>query len=243
MTMWAGTPRSRAASARAAAWLPEEWVATPRRASSSASDSTALQAPRNLKAPTFWKFSHLKKSRAPAMPSRVPQVSTGVRRAWGRIRSAAARTSANVTGRCSSPVVCWMFGKVVIRRPLAGFGSCQGMLYFKRIGGARKITADPKRGSIQHGSTRIRDHGSTRMQDLHGSKPGHSGRILPGPAWQSDPSVSIRSNPCRSVLHPGELSRGEFNADQRRFVMIPLIDMMIDRRKSQWICVNHKRSA
>ena len=36
-------------------------------ASASPKDRTAFVAPRNLKAPTFWKFSHLKKSRMPTM--------------------------------------------------------------------------------------------------------------------------------------------------------------------------------
>ena len=50
-TMCAGMPRSLAARARAPAWLPELCVTTPFRASSSDKEKTALQAPRNLKAP------------------------------------------------------------------------------------------------------------------------------------------------------------------------------------------------
>jgi len=90
MTMSAAMPRNRAARARAAAWLPEEWVATPRAASASVSEKTALVAPRALKAPIFWRFSHLKKSEPPQAALRRPLVSTGVRCTCGAIRSAAA---------------------------------------------------------------------------------------------------------------------------------------------------------
>jgi hypothetical protein len=45
--------------------LPDEWVATPFRRLSSDRPNTALEAPRTLKAPAFWKFSHLKNSSAP----------------------------------------------------------------------------------------------------------------------------------------------------------------------------------
>jgi hypothetical protein len=96
ITMCAGMPRSRAASASAAAWLPEECVATPRRASSSESDATALQAPRNLNAPTFCRFSHLKNTRAPARSSTLRLVRTGVLWACGAMRSAARWTSSRV---------------------------------------------------------------------------------------------------------------------------------------------------
>jgi hypothetical protein len=65
MTTVAGMPLSPAAHESAAAWLPEEWVATPRPASASVSERTAFIAPRALKEPVFWKFSHLKKSLAP----------------------------------------------------------------------------------------------------------------------------------------------------------------------------------
>jgi hypothetical protein len=60
MTMWAGMPRICAASASAWAWLPELWVRTPATASSALSEQTALQAPRNLNAPTRCRFSALK---------------------------------------------------------------------------------------------------------------------------------------------------------------------------------------
>src|SRR6185437_788347 len=93
-TTCAGMPRVRAANANAAPWLPEECVTTPRRASSRASVQTALQAPRNLKAPPTCRCSHLKCNCAPASSSSVASRNTGVTRACGPIRAAAARTSA-----------------------------------------------------------------------------------------------------------------------------------------------------
>ena len=45
--------RAGAARARAAAWLPDEWVTTPRAASAAVRENTALAAPRALKAPIF----------------------------------------------------------------------------------------------------------------------------------------------------------------------------------------------
>src|SRR5579871_178909 len=84
--------RSRAARARAWAWFPELCVTTPRAATSAGNLATALQAPRNLNAPTFWKFSHLKKSERFAKSSIVAQVITGVRCARPARRSTAART-------------------------------------------------------------------------------------------------------------------------------------------------------
>jgi hypothetical protein len=45
--------------------LPEEWVATPLRRHLVDRPKTAFDAPRTLKAPAFWKFSHLKNSSAP----------------------------------------------------------------------------------------------------------------------------------------------------------------------------------
>src|SRR4030042_769566 len=92
MTMKAGTPRNLAARAKAAAWLPDEWVPTPRLASWSEREKTALQAPRNLKAPTFWKFSHLKYNSALTMRFRLELDSTGVRCTNGSMRRAACRT-------------------------------------------------------------------------------------------------------------------------------------------------------
>ena len=81
------------ASASAAPWLPEECVTTPRAAMSSASDHTALQAPRNLKAPMRCRCSALKASVAPVSASSARVRSTGVTCACGAIRAAAASTS------------------------------------------------------------------------------------------------------------------------------------------------------
>src|SRR3984893_3809592 len=88
--MYAGMPRSRAARASAAAWLPEECVATPWRACDSDRAKTALVAPRALKAPHFWKFSHLKCSCAPAWAFSVVLVSTGVTPTLPAMRSRAS---------------------------------------------------------------------------------------------------------------------------------------------------------
>ena len=69
-TTWARTPRHDAASATAAPWLPLLWVTTPRAASSSLRENTALVAPLILKLPLFWKTSALKKSLLPSPASR-----------------------------------------------------------------------------------------------------------------------------------------------------------------------------
>jgi hypothetical protein len=95
-TTWHGMPRVRAASASAPPWLPDECVTTPRAASSSGSDHTALQAPRNLKAPARCSGSALKCSSQPASASSARERSTGVTWAWGAMRAAAASTSAKV---------------------------------------------------------------------------------------------------------------------------------------------------
>ena len=93
MTMVAGMPSSRADRAIACAWLPEENATTPALRCAGSKHESALNAPRNLKAPMRWKFSHLKKSRAPVSSSAVRELSTGVRCAAGAMRSAAATTS------------------------------------------------------------------------------------------------------------------------------------------------------
>jgi len=79
-------PFIRAASARAAAWLPEECVTTPCFFCSLLSCKTALVAPLNLKAPTLWKFSHLNKSSQPNISFSSLDVSTGVLWTKGLIR-------------------------------------------------------------------------------------------------------------------------------------------------------------
>src|SRR5579872_4270397 len=91
ITTQAAMPRRWAASARAAPWLPEEWVATPFESAASGRLCTALVAPRSLKAPISCRFSHLKKISAPNSASRRGQRITGVRRTWGAMRAAAAR--------------------------------------------------------------------------------------------------------------------------------------------------------
>src|SRR5262245_23064523 len=90
-------PRTDAAYASAAAWLPELCVTTPRRASASSSASTALTAPRALKAPHFCRFSHFMNTRAASSRSSVAEVTTGVRCTCPRMRAAAARRSSMPT--------------------------------------------------------------------------------------------------------------------------------------------------
>ena len=70
---------SRAASATACAWFPDEKATTPRVRSSGVINVSRENAPRALKAPTRWKVSHLKKIRAPTCSSIFCEVSTGVR--------------------------------------------------------------------------------------------------------------------------------------------------------------------
>src|ERR1017187_1561955 len=65
----------------------------PRATASGVSERIRLAAPRILKAPPRCRFSHLKKAWVPAAESKPAEVITGVLRARGRIRSAAARTS------------------------------------------------------------------------------------------------------------------------------------------------------
>src|SRR5438045_317077 len=88
-----------AAIAVACAWLPDEYATTPRSTASRPRESTRFAAPLILKAPPRWRFSHLKKTRAPASASKPADVNTGVRRASGRIRSAAASTSSEEIAR------------------------------------------------------------------------------------------------------------------------------------------------
>ena len=79
MTTVTGMPRQAAALASAAPWLPDDCVATPRAASSSDREKTALVAPRALNAPAFCRFSHLKKTSAPEISLTALLVTTGVR--------------------------------------------------------------------------------------------------------------------------------------------------------------------
>src|SRR4029077_16733513 len=74
-------------------------------------------APRILNAPPFCMFSHLKKTFAPASRSKLCEFSTGVRRAIGFMRWAAARMSSMVTevaivGGIASLSITWPTGSV-----------------------------------------------------------------------------------------------------------------------------------
>ena len=89
---------SRADSATAWLWFPDEVVSTPPARTSGSSAATWLYAPRSLKAPIRWRFSALRWSWAPVRSSSVRERSTGVRWATPARRPAAARTSSMVTG-------------------------------------------------------------------------------------------------------------------------------------------------
>src|SRR6185436_14093386 len=88
ITSVAGIPTARAAIATACAWLPEEYATTPRDRSSLGVEKMKFDAPRILKAPPVWKFSHLKNVVILASASKPRDVITGVRLAMGRIRTA-----------------------------------------------------------------------------------------------------------------------------------------------------------
>src|SRR5215210_339893 len=95
--MVARRPSSRAASAIAWPWLPDENATTPRDRSSGVSWVSRENAPRALKAPVRWNISHLKKTRQASRSSMAWEVRTGVRRTQGAIRSRAAMTSSKLT--------------------------------------------------------------------------------------------------------------------------------------------------
>jgi len=109
--------------------LPEEWVATPRLAAVSERLNTALVAPRALKTPPFWKFSHLKDSRAPVRASSVLLVSTGVRATLPAMRSRASSMSCQLSAAAA----------------LDGFGLDMGRRAWAAIG-MRSSAAARKRG-------------------------------------------------------------------------------------------------
>ena len=70
----------------------------PRATSCSVRERIALDAPRILNEPVFCRFSHLKKSRAPAMAFRDADVRTGVRWILGAMRACAAKMASHVGG-------------------------------------------------------------------------------------------------------------------------------------------------
>src|SRR2546429_9868371 len=70
----------------------------PRATSCSVRERIALDAPRILNEPVFCRFSHLKKSPAPAMAFRDADVRTGVRWILGAMRACAARMVSHVGG-------------------------------------------------------------------------------------------------------------------------------------------------
>src|SRR5882724_6394737 len=96
ITTYASRPQTFAASATAVPWLPDECVATALTLRAWASGSIALSAPRYLKAPPCWRFSHLNTTRRSTRLSKLAELITGVRTSREPMRSAAAATSANV---------------------------------------------------------------------------------------------------------------------------------------------------
>jgi hypothetical protein len=102
ITTVAFTSASRAAHARARAWLPEGWVTTPRARPAASSVATALQAPRSLKTPTGCNDSGLTHSGRSCSPQ--AQGSSGVLTTDPRMRSAAYSTCVMVTDVISEKV-------------------------------------------------------------------------------------------------------------------------------------------
>ena len=109
-TMRAGVPpRAAAAAASAAAWLPLLCVVTPRAASRADRENTALHAPRYLNEPDTCSASALKYRRASVgvRASSRGERSTGVRRTWGAMRRAAARTEDSDAQYSAGCCCCW----------------------------------------------------------------------------------------------------------------------------------------
>ena len=69
MTTTAGAPSSRAARATPCAWLPDEYVMTPRASASAGSEAIATYAPRILNAPIGWSDSAFRKRRSSGGPN------------------------------------------------------------------------------------------------------------------------------------------------------------------------------
>ncbi len=94
ITMTARTPSTCAASASDWPWFPDEYVMTPARFSGSDSRASMLYAPRILKAPDGWRFSHFTASDGtPAREEDRETSRSGVTRAIGRTRSRACSMS------------------------------------------------------------------------------------------------------------------------------------------------------
>src|SRR5579872_5403453 len=92
----------------------------PRARESGGSERMRLEAPRILKAPPRCRFSHLKKALVPEAALKSSEVKTGVRRASGRMRSAAERTSAAEMGRGIKIEDSGKWGQPDLRRLFGG---------------------------------------------------------------------------------------------------------------------------
>src|SRR5215212_8865767 len=86
-------PSACAARATPWAWLPADAATTPRAFSSSERRDIRVYAPRTLKDPVRWRFSHLRKTGLPVSAESHRDPSIGVRRARGLIVSAACSMS------------------------------------------------------------------------------------------------------------------------------------------------------
>src|SRR3954454_11690185 len=104
MKMVARTPISRAARATPCAWLPAEAATTPRARSSSVRCDIRVYAPRTLKEPVRWRFSHLRSTWLPVSAESQRDSSIGVRTATPWI-SSAARSMSSTETRSTSAIV------------------------------------------------------------------------------------------------------------------------------------------
>ena len=98
------TPSSEEASATPCAWLPALAATTPAARSSGSSPAIRTYAPRSLKEPVRWRFSHLKWTGAPTSRDRYRLPSIAVTRDTPESIFCAPRTSSSVTGGKESAV-------------------------------------------------------------------------------------------------------------------------------------------
>ena len=95
-----GTPKCRAANARAWAWLPALPAVTPA-AAAEPSEATLFIAPRILKAPVRCRLSAFSTTSPPVCSDSAADVTTGVRLAATEATVLAARISSSVTAAAS----------------------------------------------------------------------------------------------------------------------------------------------
>ncbi len=98
------TPSSDEASATPCAWFPALAATTPAARSSGSSPAMRTYAPRSLKEPVRWRFSHLRCTGEPTSRDRYRLPSIAVTRATPESILWAPRTSSRVTERKESIV-------------------------------------------------------------------------------------------------------------------------------------------